>query len=128
MGDLSPCDELEVEPAIYSDPAIRQQMIRSVDGDEDCVSVTTRVTIAAGADREVLHIPIYPPFETIPEVEAFVVSGNELRIRVTQKQRFGLRLEAVLTRPTGGAVESVIEIILRAKQKEMVCQPRREAA
>lgn len=128
MGDSQVEDELEIESPILTDRSIRQQMIRSIVGAEDCLSVTARVSVAQDADRAILHIPVYPPFDSIPEVDAFVVQGSELRIRVTQKQRFGLRLEAVLSRPAELAVESVVEIIMRAQQKEQVCQPRREAA
>lgn len=124
----SSVEESEIEPAIFSDPSIRQQVIRSVVEDEDFVSVISRVSIAAGADRKIVHIPIHPPFDSNPEVDAFVISGAESRIRVTQKQRFGLRLEVVLARPTAVAVETVIEVISRSKQKGTACQPRREAA
>lgn len=128
-GDESLLDEdAEIEPAILSDTSIRQQVVRSVIEDEDFVSAISRVSVQAGADREVVHLPIHPPFATIPEVDAFVISGAESRIRVTQKQRFGLRLEVVLSRPAAATVETVIEVIARSKQKGTACQPRREAA
>lgn len=128
IDQVGSAEDLEIEPAIFSDPSIRQQVTRSIVEDEDFVSVISRVSIAAGADREVIHLPIHPPFDFIPEVDAFVVSGAESRIRVTQKQRFGLRLEVVLARPSVAEVETVIEVISRSKQKGTACQPRREAA
>jgi hypothetical protein len=123
------CDqEIELEPPIFSDESIRQQTTRSwVDG-ADCLSVSARVVIPAGADREVVHIPIQPAFATVPDVEAFVISGADMRIRVTHRQKFGLRLELVLAKPSSEAAESIIEIVSLSKQKETTCQLRQEAA
>lgn len=124
----TPLEEDCVESPMLVDPSIVQQSTRSTLDGQDCISVTSRITIDAGADREVFHFPIQPPMNSTPLVDAYVVSGADVRIRVTQRQRFGVRVELILGQPADTATESVVEFILRPEEKESVCPSRPEAA
>ena len=47
----------------------------------------------AGQSTVVAHIPVYPPFDEEPECETFPISGPDIRVRVSQLSRYGLRVE-----------------------------------
>ena len=123
----------EPQLPIFSDTSISQQTIRSEFEGEDCLNATTRAIIPAGADRHVIHIAICPAMEAIPEVDAYVISGTEARIRTTQRQKFGVRLELVVGQVADQDRETILEVVVRSKraiQKSPTEQvePRQEAA
>ena len=74
------------------DPSVSQHVIRSQADAQDVLSGQFRVSFIAGQTVEVLHVPIYPPMEKVPTVEAFGETETT-RVRVTDAQRFGVRLE-----------------------------------
>lgn len=126
--DLELSEEDEEESVnLFDDPAVTQQVIRSSIGDEEFVNFTVRATIPEKAERQVIHLPIWPALDEVPKVDAFVVSGTEARIRLGQAQRFGIRIELVKTTPLFETTETLVEVILRAKKKETECQRRKAA-
>jgi len=105
----------EVEPEEYSpmaDPAVSQHIIRSnVDG-KDLFSGEFRVSIPAQQTISVLHVPLHPPMPIVPVVEAFC-DNEAVRIRVTDAQRFGVRLE-IKTTAIEAAVDEVVQVQITA--------------
>ena len=53
----------------------------------------------------------------VPEVDAYVISGTEARIRITQRQKFGVRLELVVGKVADHERETILEIVARSKQE-----------
>lgn len=107
----------EPQLPIFLDSSISQQTIRSECEGEDCLNATTRAIIPAGADRHVIHIAICPAMSAVPEVDAYVISGTEARIRITQRQKFGVRLELVVGKVADHERETILEIVARSKQE-----------
>jgi len=105
----------DVEPEEYSpmaDPAVSQHIIRSnVDG-KDLFSGEFRVSIPAQQTISVLHVPLHPPMPIVPVVEAFC-DNEAVRIRVTDAQRFGVRLE-IKTTAIEAAVDEVVQVQITA--------------
>ena len=107
----------EPQLPIFLDSSISQQTIRSEYEGDDCLNITTRAVIPAGADRHVIHIAICPAMSTIPEVDAYVISGTEARIRVTQRQKFGVRLELIVGEVSEHKREAILEVVARSKKQ-----------
>ena len=57
-----------------------------------------RVVVSACQTRVILHLPFHPPFPQSPDVEAIAVNADA-RVRITDRQKFGVRLEIVLPSP-----------------------------
>lgn len=97
-----------------SDPTVRQYIIRSTAEGKDQLSGEFRITIAANQSTSVVHVPLYPPMQHVPEVEAFCENEN-VRIRVTDAQRFGIRLE-MKTAQSSDAIDEIIQVQIVAVQ------------
>ena len=74
---------------------ITQKVTRAKRDGLDCVNGLYRLDFESDQHRHPINIPIHPPFVGVPAVEAetlFVTS----RIRVTNAEKFGVRLEVIL--------------------------------
>lgn len=90
-GDAAQIPE-DPSQAVMADTSVSQHIIRSHDGTKDLFCGEFRITIPARQTIHILHVPLHPAMDSTPTVEAF--TDNEgLRIRVTDAQRFGVRLE-----------------------------------
>ena len=101
------------EFSVMADPSVSQHIIRSHDGTQDLFSGEFRITIPPQQTIFVLHVPLYPPMNSEPTVEAFA-ENEGLRIRVTDVQRFGVRLEIKATLSDEETVE-VIQVQIAAQ-------------
>ena len=111
-GDVNPAGEAD-ESSPMADPSVNQYIVRSSVNGQDVLSGEFRVSIAADQTVSVLHVPLYPPMKTLPEVEAFC-DDEAVRIRVTDVQRFGVRLE-IKTKLADEEATEVIQIQITAK-------------
>lgn len=78
------------------DPDLLQQVSRIRRSDVDQLVGYYRVRFATGQKREVVHVLVHPPMESIPDVEANGLDAPPHRIRITDRERFGVRIEVVL--------------------------------
>lgn len=104
-GDSAPTTD-EQEYSVMTDPAVSQHVIRSHDGTQDLFAGEFRISIPPQQTIYVLHVPLYPPMDSKPSVEAFA-DNQALRIRVTDAQRFGVRLEI----KAASSDEAIVEVI-----------------
>ncbi len=106
-------DEAEFEHSaisILNDPQISQQLTRRKTDGFDTLIGYFRCPFKALQQRFVLHIPLYPAMGEVPEVEAAVVDCDQATTRITDQQKFGLRLEIVLARPSSDAKQLLVEV------------------
>ena len=89
-----------------ADPAVSQHIIRSHDGTQDLFAGEFRISIPPQQTIHVLHVPLHPPMNHDPTVEAFA-DNDALRIRVTDVQKFGVRLEI----KADASEEELVEVI-----------------
>ena len=109
--DVVPAGESH-ESSPMADPSVSQHVVRAFKDDQDILSGEFRVSISADQTISVLHVPLYPPMQTLPEVEAFC-DNDAVRIRITDVQRFGVRLE-VKTKQADEEATEVIQIQITA--------------
>ena len=111
-GDTAPISE-EQENSVMADRAVSQHVIRSHDGTQDLFAGEFRISIPPRQTIHVLHVPLYPPMDSQPSVEAFT-DNEQLRIRVTDVQRFGVRLE-IKVQSSDLEIVEVIQVQIAAK-------------
>ncbi len=104
-GDTAPISE-EQENSVMADPAVSQHIIRSHDGTQDLFAGEFRISIPPQQTIHVLHVPLHPPMASKPSVEAFA-DTEALRIRVTDAERFGVRLEI----KAASSDDEIVEVI-----------------
>ena len=101
--------------SVFQDHTISQQWIRRQDEGFDTLSGHFRCAFSCEQQRYALHIPLYPAMEEVPDVEATVVDCETAKIRVTDRQKFGLRLEVILEQPALEACQVLVELTAYAK-------------
>ena len=83
---------------VMADPSVVQHVIRAetVAAESgqtvETLSGNFRCRFEAGQSVHVLHVPIYPPMQNVPEVDLVCESGS-VAGRVTETKKFGLRIE-----------------------------------
>ena len=95
--------------SLMADPTISQHIIRTQTTDSSVITDTLtgsfRCRFEPTQTLYVLHIPIYPPMKSVPQVET-VCDQDNVVARTTQANKFGLRIE--LKRSSSSDNESVI--------------------
>ena len=104
-GEAVPVPEGQ-EFSVMADPTVSQHIIRSHDGTQDLFTGEFRISIPPQQTVHVLHVPLHPPMDSKPTVEAFT-DNEALRIRVTEVQKFGVRLEI----KAAASEEAMVEVI-----------------
>lgn len=99
--------------SMLSDPAVKQIVLRSENDGIDQLVAYYRCEFEPDEKRHILHVPVQPPMAEQPEVQAFGVE-DEIRVRITDCQKFGVRLEILLDRATVEPQSIVVEIILNS--------------
>jgi len=94
------------EFSVMADHAVSQHIIRSHDGTQDLFAGEFRISIPPRQTIHVLHVPLHPPMNGVPTVEAFA-DNDALRVRVTDVQKFGVRLEI----KADASDEQLVEVI-----------------
>ena len=89
-------DEMDVDEELDAEAlplgVCRQTTDACFDG-ERIVTTAIRVSIPAGQALTIVQAPVFPNFEYTPRCELLQVGGPEVRMRVTQSNRFGVRAE-----------------------------------
>lgn len=108
-------DAEQIVQQLLSDPDVTQHVTRrSCDG-TDSITGYYRCQFESSQERAILHVPIHPPMLSVPEVEALFVDDDEaLRIRVTDRQKFGARLEIIRSAGQEQANSVMVEVVLTA--------------
>lgn len=95
---------------IDDDRAVQMQLRRRRTGDGETVELQARLEFVAGAREAVLHVPFWPALSGLPVVECEPLNGDDIELRVTAAERYGLRLEGRLPTITGVARSVLIGI------------------
>ena len=70
-----------------------------------------RIEFEPGQQRSVLHIPFAPPLKIVPQVDAHVTDHDNVRVRVTDCQKFGVRTEVILDQASQSHQKILVEVI-----------------
>jgi hypothetical protein len=105
--DTRSADDVEAsdEDSVMSDSSLVQHIVRSRSDQQETICGQFRVSFSRQQSAEVLHIPLHPPMTSVPSVEAYC-ENEKVRIRVTDVQRFGVRLEIKMPSPEGSGHRS----------------------
>ncbi len=118
---LSQLDQLEASGAddsidpelilaqILDNPAMTQYWQRYEIEGQDAISAFYRCGFLEGQQRYILNVPFHPPFQKIPNVSAALVDDTSGRVRITHQQKFGARIEIVLSQPATTAHSCLLE-------------------
>lgn len=112
VGDESAFD-LE---SMLCDPAFQQIIIRTHRDGVDHLIAYFRCEFAADEKRHVLHVPVQPPMAVQPNVQAIGVD-EDIRSRITDCQKFGVRVEVLLDRVAAESKSVVVEIVINSPLK-----------
>ncbi len=108
-------DAENIVDLILSDPDVTQHVTRRHCDGVDSITGYFRCLFEASQERAILHVPIHPPMISVPDVEAlFVEEDDSFRIRVTDRQKFGARLEIIRSARQEQAGSVMVEVILTA--------------
>lgn len=99
--------------SMLCDPAVKQIIVRSENDGVDQLVGYYRCEFAPDEKRHILHVPIQPPMLEQPTVQAIGVD-DDIRVRVTDCQKFGVRLEILLNQVATESLGVVVEIILNS--------------
>ena len=130
-GESEPNDEDPITEMDATDPweAIRQQIVqdatlssnltrwKTADGSEALVA-TLRCSFESGQQNQVVHLPFWPLFTGVPEVEAFVIRGPVAKIKTTEVHVHGLRLDIRLDEKVATHTELVLEVMIGYEASE----------
>jgi hypothetical protein len=108
--DFSHLDSELIVSHMLADPSLTQFCQRHVNGEGETLVGYFRCGFATHQQRFVLHVPFYPHFAEIPEVSATLFDDIRGRVRITDSQKFGARLEMVLDHPAVGAQQVWVEV------------------
>ncbi len=91
-------EEFGEESEVFAGEEPREEHLRRLKDEtgRECVEGQVRISFEPGQRVGYAHIPICPPFLGAPEFECHWIAGPECRIRPTQVQPFGVRIEAKL--------------------------------
>lgn len=114
-------DSEQIVNHLLADPDVTQHVTRrSCDG-IDSMTGYYRCQFDASQERTVLHVPIHPPMACVPEVEVmFVEQADSFRIRVTDRQKFGARLEIIRSAGHDQTDSVMVEVILTTPVKNSI--------
>lgn len=119
-ADASGGDEVDSELAIeslLSDPTLVQLIARRDHDGVESISGHFRVAVLPGQKRVSWHFPITPALAVAPVVEAETVERTDIRIRTTDRQKFGVRLELILAQPAATAESILVAVNIMAPPK-----------
>jgi hypothetical protein len=90
-------------------------MARFLENGRDTVWAQWKLDYVAGTQRLVVHLPICPPFDDVPqEVEAVWQGDARATCRVTQVEVYGVRVEVRFGIPVGKPGSGRLHLLIRA--------------
>ena len=106
-------DAQQIVDHLLADPDVTQHVTRRSCDSVESMTGYYRCKFEPSQERAVLHVPIHPPMSTVPHVNAsFVEQVDAMRIRVTDRQKFGARLEIIRSTDRDQQCRVMVEVIL----------------
>ena len=96
---------------ILDDPDFIQQVTRTTHEGRETITGYFRIVLKPGEQRQILHVSLTPPLKVIPRVEARAIDQQDIRVRITDRQKFGIRAEVILARATESTRRVLVEVI-----------------
>lgn len=96
---------------ILADPNLTQYITRRYEAGQDTLVGYFRCQLQPDQQRYALHVPLYPAMNRNPEIEAIVLDSDDASVRVTDRQKFGIRLEILVNRPKTEVSNVIVEVI-----------------
>ncbi len=88
-----------------------QHLSRTTHEGRQTIAGYFRIEFQPGEQRHILHIPLTPALKIIPQVTAHVTDHQDVRVRITERQKFGIRAEVILARVAESIRRVLVEII-----------------
>ena len=102
---------------VLANPALKQHIVRTETDNVDRIVAYVRCGFQPGQQRQILHFPIYPAMEGIPNVQAMGVDES-IRLRVTDNQKFGVRLEILLDEVASEPIYVLVELVISSPNEK----------
>lgn len=89
-------------------PSLQMNLRRHATPDAETIEITARLEFPSGAREAVLHVPFWPALASPPLVECEPLEGDEIDMRVTAAECYGIRIAGRL--PTATAAPRTVLI------------------
>lgn len=99
---------------VADDPSVQLQLCRRRTADGESIELHARLEFVAGAREAVLHVPFWPALAAPPDVECEPLEGDDIELRVTSAEPYGLRIEGRLASAATAPRTVLIGIEVRA--------------
>lgn len=96
------------------DLSLRMELRRRATPEAETIEITARLEFPAGAREAVLHVPFWPALRSPPEVECEPLESDNIDLRITAAESYGLRIEGRLPAAATAAHTVLIGIDVRA--------------
>ena len=96
---------------VIDNPNLVQQVTRTANNQLETIVGYFRIAFEPDQQCQVLHVPFTPPLKTIPNVQAHPTGQEDVRVRVTDCQKFGIRAEIILPIATRDPQTLLVEIV-----------------
>jgi len=96
---------------ILDDPNLLQHVTRTVDDGRETVIGYFRIRFEPNQLRQILHVPFAPALKNSPTIDAHVTDQEDIRIRVTDSQKFGTRIELIRSSSSNSDTQVLVEVI-----------------
>lgn len=95
-----------------NEPSQKQKTIRLLDDSSTKVVHLRRCCFEKGQSCFVVHVPFFPPLKNVPIVDASSFD-TETRIRITERNRFGLRIEVISLNRNHKSLSESVEVVVQ---------------
>ena len=100
-----PLDDNLIEDEMYlqqlmEDDQVHQFMTRRQKDSQDVITGFYRCQFEPDQQRSVIHLPFIPALNYIPSIEIDLIEREDCRYRIGELQKFGVRIEVTLPRPS----------------------------
>jgi hypothetical protein len=96
---------------ILADPGLAQHIVRTHRDSQETVVGYFRCAFRPGQQRYILHLPFTPLLPGVPTIEALATEQSDIRTRVTDRQKYGARIEVILPAPSLIEQSVLVEVI-----------------
>ena len=111
-------DAQQIIDHLVSDSEVTQHVTRRHCDGVDSMTGYYRCDFEPSQERAVLHVPIHPPMASVPDMDTMLVEQvDSVRIRVTDRQKFGARLEIIRSTELDQSVSVMVEVMLMASSE-----------
>lgn len=117
MDDASGASLFDLELAVeqmLADATLQHIVLRNESEGVQYVSSYQRIEFQPEQQTAVVHLPFAPPLDFVPAIEGYFMDGTNARIRVTESQRFGARVEVVLDEVSDESLSRVLVLNVSA--------------